>query len=336
MKKLAIALVVAILIGAVVYVLGPVPTAFVPSPLLPTLNLKLDDIDPWVAQREAAHRTLKPGNGAEVVWADSVPSRTPYVMVYLHGFSASKFEANDVHRPLAREFGCNLYLPRMVGHGLDTVDAMAAITAENYLNSAKEALALAKLMGDSIILICCSTGATHGLYLAAHHPEISGLILYSPNIELAVPGASLIVKPWGMKLACAITGGDEYCFEADAEFKKYWTSCYKLEGILAVQQTVSGLMTRETFNAVKQPVFLGYFYKDAVEQDRVVSVAAMREMFTLLGTPPHKKVDMPFPNAREHVICSPLRSGDLDGVIRETRTFAAQILGLRPRAKLHE
>lgn len=336
MRKPAIALAIILVAATVAYMLGPQPKPFKPDPQLPELNLKLEEIEPWLAQNEAAHPTLKPGNAAEVVWADSTPKRTPYVLVYLHGFSASKFEANDVHRPLAREFGLNLYLPRMVGHGLDTTDAMATITAENYLRSAKEALALAKIMGDSVILMCCSTGATHGLYLAAHHPEISGLILYSPNIELAVPGSGLIVKPWGMPLARAITGGDEYCFKADDEFKKYWTSCYKLEGILAVQQTVQGLMTHETFNAVNQPVFLGYYYKNALEQDRVVSVEAMREMFAHLGTPAHKKVDSPFPNAREHVICSPLRSGDLPGVIRETHTFATQILGLKPRANQFE
>jgi pimeloyl-ACP methyl ester carboxylesterase len=335
MRKRYIAVVILFVVAVVIYV-GPRPEPFVPDPHLPTLTAGTLDIEEWVKAQEAAHPTLKPGNGAEIVWADSAGTRTPYAMVYLHGFSASKFEADPLHRPLAREFGCNLYLPRMVHHGLDTVGPLSRLTAENYLESAKEALAVGKLLGDSVILICCSTGATHGLYLAAHHPEVAGLILLSPNIELAVPGAGIIMWPWGWKLAQAAFKGKERCFEADAEFKKYWTTCYRLEGILAVQRSIQGLMISETFAAVRQPVMLGYYYKDEVNQDHVVSVPAMRRMYSQLGTPPHRKWDRPFPEAGEHVICSPLRSAQVDDVVSESRRFVAQIMGLRPRTQRTE
>lgn len=321
---------------AIVFALGPRPEVFIPDPALPEMPVTIDGIDRWLAAQEAAHPALKPGNSAEIVWADSSGQRTPYVMVYLHGFSASKYEAEPLHRPLAKEFGCNLYLPRMVYHGLDTVGPLSLLTAENYLQSAKEALAVGKLLGDSVILICCSTGATHGLYLAAKHKEVAGLILLSPNIELAVPGADIIMWPWFWRIAQSALAGKERCFEADAEFKRYWTTCYRLEGILAVQRSIQGLMTEQTFAAVNQPVMLAYYYKNEDEQDRVVSVPAMRTMYAALGTPAHRKWDRPFAEAGEHVICSRLRSRQVDDVVGETRSFVAQVLGLRPRVHLAE
>jgi len=335
MKKRYIFLGVMVLL-AIVFTLGPRPEVFIPDPSLPEIPVAIDGIDGWLAAQEAAHPSLKPNNEAEIVWADSTGKRTPYSMVYLHGFSASKFEAEPLHRPLAKEFGCNLYLPRMVHHGLDTVGAMGQLTAENYLESAKEALAIGKMLGDSVILICCSTGATHGLYLAAQHKEVAGLILLSPNIKLAVPGADIIMWPWFWRIAKTVLEGKERCFEADAEFKKYWTTCYRLDGILAVQRSIQCLMTDKTFADVKQPVMLGYYYKDEIDQDHVVSVPAMRDMYSKLGTPAHRKWDRPFAEAGEHVICSKLRSKQVGDVVNETRSFVAQVLGLRPQVQSAE
>ena len=78
-------------------------------------------------------------------------------------------------------------------------------------------------------------------------------------------------------------------------------------------------MTPEQFQKVKQPVFMGYYYKDEEHQDKVVSVPAMLAMFDELGTPADKKQKMAFPNAGEHVIASHFTSGDLDGRLSRHR-----------------
>ena len=67
-------------------------------------------------------------------------------------------------------------------------------------------------------------------------------------------------------------------------------------------------MRSEIFKKVKAPVFMGYYYKNELEKDDVVSIPAMLKMFDELGTPPDKKQKMTFANAGDHVIISKLTS----------------------------
>ena len=60
----------------------------------------------------------KPNNESKVVFHDSIPKKTPYSILYLHGFSASTEEGNPVHINIANALGANIYLPRLFGHGL--------------------------------------------------------------------------------------------------------------------------------------------------------------------------------------------------------------------------
>ena len=80
------------------------------------------------------------------------------------------------------------------------------------------------------------------------------------------------------------------------------------------------------FNKVKQPVGLFYYYKDAEHQDTTVKVSAMLTMFDQLGTAADQKYKEAFPNAGDHVICSPIRSNDAAGVENAVEKFMTDIL----------
>ena len=69
-------------------------------------------------------------------------------MLYLHGFSASTEEGDPVHRNIALALKANLYLPRLSDHGLIEEEPMLNFTGQKYLDSAKEALAIAKKIGE--------------------------------------------------------------------------------------------------------------------------------------------------------------------------------------------
>jgi alpha-beta hydrolase superfamily lysophospholipase len=43
---------------------------------------------------------------------------------------------------------------------------------------------IAKKLGKKVIIMSTSTGGTLSLQLAAAFPEIAGLVMYSPNIEI--------------------------------------------------------------------------------------------------------------------------------------------------------
>ena len=89
-------------------------------------------------------------------------------------------------------------------------------------------------------------------------------------------------------------------------------------------------MIPDEFAKVKQPLFMGYYYKNDEDQDKVVSVAAMLEMYDQLGTLPAKKQKTAFPAAGEHVIASHFTSRDLKGVYQATEQFLINTVKLRP------
>ena len=89
-------------------------------------------------------------------------------------------------------------------------------------------------------------------------------------------------------------------------------------------------MKAEEFAKVRQPLFLGYYYKDEEHQDPTVSVEAALEMFGELGTPEGKKRKAAFPEAGAHVIGCELTSGAVEEVEEETFRFMEEVVGLEP------
>jgi len=186
----------------VIYFLGPQPPKPELNDVLPTVA-SINALDSQITAMEAPHK-IKPNNEAKIIWADSSKTQTEYAIVYLHGFSASQMEGDPVHQNIAKQFHCNLYLARLAEHGIDTTEDLMNLTAENYWESAKLAYAIGKQLGKKVILMGTSTGGTLALQLAANYPEIAGLILYSPNIEVFNPSAPLLNNPWGLQIGRAV------------------------------------------------------------------------------------------------------------------------------------
>lgn len=321
-----------LLVVALVYLLGPNPTSPVLNRDLPVLTDDLEVLEKQVLASESADSIL-PGNEAEIVWADPTKKeKTAISVVYLHGFTASKFEGDPVHREFAKRYGCNLYLPRLAGHGVKTDNPMVSFTPENIVASAKHALAVAKKLGDEVILITCSTGGTLGIYLAGGDSTIKGLINYSPNIAMARGDSYFLNKPWGLQIARSVFGGDFYSYEDSEENQQYWYTRYRIEALVQLQELLEATMYDDNYEQIHQPFFMGYYYKDEQNQDEVVSVAAMKEMYKAIATPDHLKREAAFPDAGAHVICSPNKSKSVDLVKQETFKFAEEILGLKPIA----
>jgi len=317
----------------VAYLSGPRPSFDPVSNKLVAFTSSFTELEQAIARDEAT-APLKLDNGARIVWADSTQKqKTRYSIVYIPGFGASWAEGDPVNRNIARTFGCNLYLARTAEHGLKSPDAFKNLTPANYAASAERALAVGKAIGDSVIVMGTSAGGMLTLYLAANHPEIHSLIIYSPCIETANPGLKLATKPWGKQLLDKIIGGEHVDItHYKPDRAQYWLTRYHTNGLITLQTMMDQYMTPEQFAKVKQPLFMGYYYKDEENQDKVVSVSAMPDMYEQLSTPADKKRKVAFPNAGEHVIASHFTSTDLAGVERETKTFMQDVLKLQPVA----
>jgi pimeloyl-ACP methyl ester carboxylesterase len=323
-------LLVLITILGIVYLFGPHPAApkyDTAMPAVPPIN----DLEKFVAANEAAHK-LRPNNEARIVWAnDSVKQKTDYAIVYIHGFSASQEEGNPVHRNIAKQFGCNLFLARLAEHGIDTSEQLMNLTADNYWKSAQLALAIGKQLGNKVILMGTSTGGTQALQLAATYPnDVAALILYSPNIAINDPNAWVLNNHWGLQLARLVRGG-KYNIPEDERpiYKQYWNKPYRLEATVALEEMLETTMNKETFEKINQPTLLLYYFKDEQHQDPVVKVSAMKEMFAELATPDSIKRAIPLPKTGNHVIASPIKSNDVESVERETRRFLEEVIHLQ-------
>jgi esterase/lipase len=316
-----------------IYFLGPKPDKPVYSKIMPAVPGSSEELERHIADQEAKHK-IKPNNEARIVWYDSSKQKTPYAVVYLHGFSASPIEGDPTHRRFAKAFGCNLYLSRLADHGIDTTEALLQFTADRAWESAKEALAIGKSLGDKIILLSTSTGGTLALKLAAEYQEdVFALINLSPNIAINDGAAFILNDPWGLQIARMVMGGNYRITDANDEHAKYWNKKYRLESLTQLEELVETSMSNETFKGVTQPSLTLYYYKNEEEQDPQVKVSAMLTMNEALGTSPDFKVAKAVPAAGAHVLGSSMTSKDLESVYAEMEKFAIDKLKMSKALK---
>ncbi len=311
------------------YFLGPAPQRPTFDPEMPAVPNDPSLLESYIDELEAKHQ-VKPDNEARIVWYDSSRTKTAYSVVYLHGFSASQEEGDPVHTDFAKRYGCNLYLPRLADHGIDTTEQLLFFTPDRIWESAKEALAIGKAIGDKVILMSTSTGGTVALMLAAQYPEdVFALINMSPNIEINDGNAYLLNNPWGLQIARLVVGGDYQVINYNADRHKYWNGKYRLEALTQLQELVEETMNEDTFSKVSQPSLTLYYYKDEENQDPTVKVSAMLKMHEALATPAGLKEAIAIPTAGAHVIGSHLVSNDIGSVQKAINEFAERKLGIR-------
>ena len=312
-----------------IYFLGPAPAKPKWELTMPLVPQEPEALEKYVAAQESMHK-LKPDNEARIIWAESSKSKTEYSVVYIHGFSASQEEGDPVHLNFAKKFNSNLDLARMADHGIDTTDHLLNFSADRWWQSAKEALAIGKALGNKVILMSTSTGGTMSLILAAQYPDdVFAMINMSPNIEVNDANAWLLNNPWGLQIARKVIGGNFLTSPPDSLKDKYWNNSYRVEAVVQLQEMVEDKMNPTTFVKVKCPSLTIYYYKNEEEQDPTVKVSAMIEMNKHLGTPDSLKQMVAIPEAGGHVIGSYVRSKDIFSVERAAENFAVEKLGMK-------
>jgi esterase/lipase len=314
-----------------IYLLGPRVKYDTPKLLDTEISTSIAEIEGQIAAKEKMITDIKPGNEAKIIWAnDSLKQQTEYCLLYIHGFSASEMEGDPVHRDFAKRYGMNLYLPRLEDHGRADTNSLMTLTPDNYLQSAEEAMDVAKILGKKVIVMSCSTGSTLGLILDAAGEKMEAHIMFSPNIDIADPMSNALVYPWGKQISSLVMNGEHNRINYTPEQQKYWNSIYHMNGVFAMKSMIKSYMTPETFTKIKTPTFLGYYYKDESHQDKVVSVARMLEMYDQISTPTDKKEKMAFSEAGHHVVCSSLVSKEIENIKAKSFAWAEKTLGLKP------
>jgi pimeloyl-ACP methyl ester carboxylesterase len=318
-RRVAWSLAALTLVGAAA-VLGPRPT-FEDFWVEPAVG---PDIDAWLGVREAGARALRAGEAKGVVWADPVArARTPLALVYLHGFSADRHEVEPLVSDLARGLGANVYFTRLAGHGQDG-EAMGEARVEDWLLDAAESLAVGERLGERVVLVGTSTGATLALWAAAR-PEaaarIAALVLISPNLGLRDRSAGILVWPWGGLVAQTVLGA-ERCFEPESRAQAlHWTVCYPTRALLPMAALVARVRALD-LGAVSTPTLVVYSPSDAV-----VDPSETERVLARLGNagPTYFLVEQSGDPAH-HVIVGDIMSPGTTSAVRERiRAFLAEL-----------
>jgi alpha-beta hydrolase superfamily lysophospholipase len=225
-----------------------------------------------------------------ILWSDpAARGRTPLSLVYLHGFSSSRKDIAPVIETLAGALGANAFLTRLAAHGRITSDEFATVSPQDWLDDAREALAIGRRIGDRVILIGTSTGALLATMAALedNSPDIAALVLLSPNFAIRDWRAKFISGPLGRQLA-RIAIGKDYSFQPDSSgHAEYWTTRYPSEAIVALMDLVNHAQSVH-LRGLKMPTLVIF-----TDKDTVVDTQAIRDRFDEIQSPSKLIVDLP-------------------------------------------
>lgn len=237
------------------------------------------DLDPWLAQRETTFPDLMPEARKEIVWAGAPGARTPFAIVYLHGFSATKEEIRPVPDDVAKALGANLYFARLAGHGR-TGAAMGEARAEDWLYDAAEAMEIGRRLGDKVILVGTSTGATLAA-VAATDPTLSeglaGLVLVSPNFALKSAAGTILDLPFAPVWGPWVAGAERQFEPANEAHGKFWTTRYPTAALFPMAALMRAARAQD-WSAVKTPALFVWS-----EEDQVIDPAWARRVAEAWG-----------------------------------------------------
>lgn len=220
---------------------------------------------------------LVAGTEKRIRWHGTAGEKTGLAVVYVHGFSASRQEIAPVPELVAASLGANLFETRLKGHGRER-QRLDGISAEDWLADGIEALTVGAALGERLIIIGTSTGATLAIAMANHElfETVDTLVLMSPNYGLPDPASVWLTRPFGPLLARAMIGEYREWQPANERQAEYWTTRYPTAAIVEMMRLVDYAAVTNA-NATVPRAFLIYS-----PEDRVVSVDKMLDGFERL------------------------------------------------------
>lgn len=328
MKKLVRFLFLFLACLVVLYILGPkYPLAAFDCQ--PSNNsFDMGSVASMIANREANTAAVKADNEARIIWVDSL-QKTEWSLVYLHGFSASQMEGYPTYDNLAKKYGMNTYVTRLPGHGVQDENSLLEVTAADYMAYAKEAIDIGATLGKKVLVMSTSTGSTLSAYLASCDDRIKSLVMLSPNFGIANPMFDFLDGPWGLAMAKSQVEDGYRSWDPPSEnIRDYWQTRYRIEGLIVLDQLVSNCITDEVIANIDIPFYIGAYYKNEEEQDRVVDVSKNDYFISTVATAKENIKYEKFPEAKHHVLGSAIWSDHYKLVQQSIEDFMDEVLGM--------
>lgn len=297
---LALALAIALLI-----MMGPRNTL---GPDQPSVRANppqaIEALEPWLANSEAQFSDIKPGNAKGIVWAHPTKKRTPWAVVYLHGFSASRLETAPVSDRVAQALGANLFYTRLSGHGRADPAAMGQANAQDWMADALEAVRIGKTLGERVLLVSCSTGSTLATWLttSAQGQLVDAQVFLSPNFGPKDKRSEIINGPWGMRIAVALEGEYRSWTPANAEEANGWTSRYPTKALFPMMALVKSVRDSD-LSIFQTPVLMLYS-----EKDETVDPLETQSAFSRIGSERKSMIEVAYSHSKgQHVLAGAIK-----------------------------
>ena len=224
-----------------------------------------EDLDAWLQEKEGRIDGIRDGLQKRIVWADSVGQKTHVAIVYLHGFSASSKETYPFSDSIAAALGANLFYTRLAGHGRDGT-ALGNSTAHEWIQDTVESIRVAEALGDEIILIGTSTGATLAAWATAHEElsrNITAQIWISPNFAPADSRSTMLLWPWGSFLL-KVMEGDTYGWKVQNELHDEYVTHQFGSDVLLEMMGLVDVVQHQDFSLITAPTLMVYSETDTV------------------------------------------------------------------------
>lgn len=256
----------------------------------------ISDPDLWLKEKEAKVPGLRAGLEKEIIWRNGgTKAKTPLAIVYIHGFSASKYETRPLADQIAAHLDANLFYTRLTGHGA-TSEAMGEASTGAWMDDVAEALWIGSQIGERTVVIATSTGATLTTPFLTDPrwaDRIAGVVYLSPNFGLKAPGSGLLTAPFAKQITRLIVGANRSFPPINEAQAKYWTTTYPSAALLPMAALVKAVSAMD-MSSIHTPAF--FYYSN---EDQVVDAEATAQVFAAWGGPkaraePASKVEDPY------------------------------------------
>jgi alpha-beta hydrolase superfamily lysophospholipase len=202
-------------------------------------------------------------------------------VVYLHGYSASSEEIRPVPDQVAAGLGANLFFTRLTGHGLDG-SALAKATPEAWLQDTAEAMAIARRLGDKVLVIATSTGGTLAAFVAADpvlSQNVGGIVFISPNFGVTPAGAFILNLPFAEVWGPVLAGTERHWTPRNELQARFWTTSYPTAAMFPMRDLVNAAVQLD-YSRMTLPAL--FYYS---QNDRVVDPAETTKVVAKWGGP---------------------------------------------------
>jgi pimeloyl-ACP methyl ester carboxylesterase len=254
-----------------------------------------DAVEAWLSTAEAtaaaaAARPVTAGTEKLVVWNGGAPHCAELALVFIHGYTGSRQSLAPVPGQVAGRLEANVFYTRLSGGGLGA-DVIGGVTLADWQRDVAEAGRVGAVIGRRVVVVGMSTGCPLAAWWVAQHPETAALVMLSPNFWPRNRGVSLLLTPAGPLLARLLVGRYRDLSGRSELEDRYWTTRHHSRSLIPMMQAVQ-LGRRAPLEQIRCPVLVVY-----TEQDRAVSVAAIKRAYERLGSTRKRLRELP---AAEH------------------------------------